>query len=87
MSEWAERKEKIKIYLVSQGHVVGSLVGGEKDVDFERPLVVTVPRGTVVEPYPTSIECGDRSRCGTSAGRDVELCAPEREQAVRRATG
>ena len=80
-SERAGGKERAnKIYLVSQGHVVGSLFGGEKDVDVERPLEVTVLPAAIVEPYRTSVECGDRSRCGSSAGRDVELYAAERTE-------
>ena len=85
VSERTERKGQRKFYLVSQGHVVGSLFGGEKGVDVERPLEVTVLPLAIVEPYRTSVERGDRSRCGTSAGRDVELNA-RKEQSIRRGT-
>ena len=64
---------------------MGSLFGGEKDVGVEGPLEVTVLALVIVEPYKTSVECGDYSRCGSSAGRDVELYA-RKEQSIRRGT-
>ena len=77
---------QMEMYLVCQGQVVGSLVGSQY-FEVERPLEVTVYWAVIVEPHGTGVECGDRGRCGSSAGRDVELCARGDEKSRRAMEG
>ena len=69
------------MYPVSQFQVVGSLVRGDI-ADVNVPIVVALLPVVIHEPHLTSVDSGDGSRCGGSAGRDVELWTAGREAII-----